>query len=326
MLSPAVCGIANSGPDADASLAVLRSRAVRVLDLAQQQEQQQCQGQRQEQAPSPVSTAHLLELWYAADATNTAASTLRNVVVSLAREAQNMVAQGSAPSALYSRIISPAVVFDIDDTLLFEATDPRAAECQAAMKRLYYFVLRDLGAQVFLVTARRTRLTLSSDSRSAEHVATVQQLREAGYEGWSALYLLPMASRWNRSELGIAEYKEEVRKFIARSHVLILSAGDRWTDLLGPGCLRSVCTGRAPPLVVTVPRPSVGSRAAKVSWSCPRPASFLSEIAPQLIGSRAPECRAELTPEERALDPNCYYFGFLPDVAWWCLKLPQRPR
>ena len=108
----------------------------------------------------------------------------------------------------------PAVVFDIDGTLVLNKPDG-SASCALHLKRLAS-ACRCAGVAVFCVTARPDR------DRVRERA--LQQLKGCGVEP-EGLYLMPKGAEYGR-------YKREARDAIrARGHQVLLSVGDQFADL-----------------------------------------------------------------------------------------------
>ena len=115
---------------------------------------------------------------------------------------------------------APCVVFDIDDTLIHSKqgtgiapTIELAAECAKN------------GVTVFMVTAR-------GKSREA-HKFTVEQLARMGIEPsmFARLYLMNR-DVFDVTPKGVADFKYHCRQHIRRSHTVLGSVGDNFTDLL----------------------------------------------------------------------------------------------
>ena len=130
-----------------------------------------------------------------------------------------------------------AVVFDIDETLLSNwpyltsvqfVIDPRTffvwIRHEKAIPLLptkaIYDHARAAGIPIFLITGRSEKM----------RTATIQNLKEAGYEGWSGLYLKPMGY----TNPSIIPFKSGIRKMLTdKGYDIILSMGDQYSDLDG---------------------------------------------------------------------------------------------
>lgn len=130
-----------------------------------------------------------------------------------------------------------AIVLDIDETSLsnyrtFAAhhfietkqqihQDMLAANAKAIIPtlQLYHDAYKQ-GVAVFFVTGRRT----------SEKNATIKNLKRAGYENWTGLYLKPE----NYHQPSVIPFKSSVRKIIAsQGYTIIASIGDQYSDLKG---------------------------------------------------------------------------------------------
>jgi predicted secreted acid phosphatase len=130
-----------------------------------------------------------------------------------------------------------AIVLDIDETSLsnyrtFSAhqfvetkqqihQDMLAANAQPIIPTLQLY--NDAYKQdvaVFFVTGRRI----------SEKNATIKNLKKAGYEHWTGLYLKPE----NYHQPSVIPFKSSVRKMIAsQGYTIIASIGDQYSDLKG---------------------------------------------------------------------------------------------
>lgn len=111
---------------------------------------------------------------------------------------------------------NPAVVFDIDDTLI----DSRTHKVIPSMLVLYNRVKR-LGIPIFLITAR------DPSSRSY----TVNQLRSVGVTGYKELFMVP------NHEFHIkGKSKAKIRKkILSMGYTVFLNIGDDPTDFVDGG-------------------------------------------------------------------------------------------
>jgi acid phosphatase len=130
-----------------------------------------------------------------------------------------------------------AVVLDIDETSLsnweemskadftYRANDFTAWETEARAPALdatlrLYRQARKLGVSVFFITGRP----------ESERAVTEKNLLAAGYEGWQGLALRPAHPPTQTT----TEYKAAERaRIVAQGYVLVLNAGDQWSDLNG---------------------------------------------------------------------------------------------
>jgi acid phosphatase len=131
----------------------------------------------------------------------------------------------------------PAIVFDIDDTVLsnypvrkdaafgfvqalwtkWAETDP--APAIDGTVALYHHALAR-GVAVFFITGRREPL----------RAATERQLRDAGVDRWTGLYLEPA----DYAEPSVVPYKSGVRRKITEDgYRILVNIGDQWSDLEG---------------------------------------------------------------------------------------------
>lgn len=130
-----------------------------------------------------------------------------------------------------------AVVFDIDETLL--SNWPYLAEGQFAIfpdtfmawtrremgiplvpMRDVYNRAKAAGIPIFLITGRPESI----------REATIRDLTEAGYSGWTQLYLKPK----DYTDKSIVPFKSGVRKMLTdKGYSIILNAGDQFSDLDG---------------------------------------------------------------------------------------------
>lgn len=130
---------------------------------------------------------------------------------------------------------STALCFDIDDTLLLWRGEDAVVNEPA---HSLYHRARDLGYQIFVVTAR---------TKSAGNMRySLEQLRVLGYDleaiPTGGLYLMPKAY-FNSGEVG--EFKRDARKHIESKYgVQILAmVGDQWTDLFAKGDDHEIALG-----------------------------------------------------------------------------------
>ena len=76
---------------------------------------------------------------------------------------------------------------------------------------------------VFFITGRRDTPTL--------HAATERNLRAAGYDGWTALYMRPPVP--DNSFKNVQDFKTSKRADISRQFRIIANIGDQQSDLDG---------------------------------------------------------------------------------------------
>ena len=121
---------------------------------------------------------------------------------------------------------SIAAIFDIDDTLLFNHTDPMndSIAPNHTIKTIFNY-LKQRGVPVFIVTARQR--THNS------YMYAKRQLHALGYKGHMGIFMTPR----EYSEDGTpARFKYDARAMIHKSHTVILNVGDMITDHIGPKC------------------------------------------------------------------------------------------
>lgn len=126
---------------------------------------------------------------------------------------------------------NPAVVFDIDDTLLAYKqntnNNKRSWVRIEAMFELYTF-LRQNGFYIFLITARPySKKNLQT---------TTQQLKSFGFTQYNGLFLMPDIDPSTRTSYRIAKFKTSIRTSLSKAYLIriILNIGNLWTDLLHP--------------------------------------------------------------------------------------------
>lgn len=112
-----------------------------------------------------------------------------------------------------------ALVFDIDDTVLFQTSTGFAIP--QAMVELYQFA-REHGFKVCFVTAR----VYSADAVRQ----TQQQLASAGFSEYDELILMPPECLQTHPNWSL--YKSKARNMIARKYHIVLNMGDNWGDLM----------------------------------------------------------------------------------------------
>lgn len=146
-------------------------------------------------------------------------------------------AQRTLRACLKKLPANAAVVFDIDETLLsnwpylrsvgfgiseetFAAWTKREKGIPLVPAREIFNEARAAGIPVFLITGRGEALRKE----------TIRDLKEAGYDGWTALFMKP-ESYTNRS---IIPFKSGVRRMLAaKGYDIILNMGDQESDLAG---------------------------------------------------------------------------------------------
>lgn len=154
-----------------------------------------------------------------------------------------------------AEVDNPAVVFDIDETLLsnwdviyhdhfaFFAQGPcdlasrlacgweqwfLDAHATALAPALEFFKsLKSLSGKtgskvaVFFITGREDNPSLRA--------ATEANLRKEGYDAWEKLYLRPASTRG----APVSQYKTDARKEIEKKYTIIANLGDQYSDLIG---------------------------------------------------------------------------------------------
>ena len=137
----------------------------------------------------------------------------------------------------------PAVVFDIDATLLFNTQNNQCEGVQhCPMVALYNLCLKN-NIAIFLITAR----TIGGRS------FTEKQLECLKLRNYKRLFLRPPSYRsWE----DIAAYKSHARDII-RNHGynILLNAGDQWSDLIAStqSCLDSLERTKTSPFMLVSP-------------------------------------------------------------------------
>ena len=163
-------------------------------------------------------------------------------VALVARQAAAWVAERAAA------VQKPAVVFDIDETALanwevikrdnfgrpiagpcdlaldgpcgWAAWDQLSADPAIGPTLEVFRVTRTANATVFFITGRPEN----------QRAATERNLREAGYEGFEKLYMVPPGAKYASA----ADFKAPVRaKIEAAGYTIIANVGDQPSDLLG---------------------------------------------------------------------------------------------
>jgi predicted secreted acid phosphatase len=130
-----------------------------------------------------------------------------------------------------------AFVFDLDDTVLFVTEDDdRKHPCQKKVHKLRGMMRQLVEAcqrfgRVFFVTAREANKEVADWTRD--------ELRKAGFSGWERIFYCPRRMRRNWDT--IAQFKRNARRQIERmkdksgkplNYRIVLSVGDKWTDLI----------------------------------------------------------------------------------------------
>ena len=155
-------------------------------------------------------------------------------VACVADELRGYVAQRLA----HNPPAKPAVVFDIDQTLLnfydlevamqfgyspdmWDANLKRADLPAIAPTVRLYRELRDQGVALFLITGRDETMRPYTEAN----------LRAVGVEGWVNLYLNPTDAPKGQTR---QQYKTALRQDIeARGYTILASIGDQWSDIQG---------------------------------------------------------------------------------------------
>jgi predicted secreted acid phosphatase len=160
---------------------------------------------------------------------------------------QKSVSEARAELERYLRRETPqnfAIVLDIDETLLsnwqylkanqFAITPASFAAWMQSERAVALAATRELYARaqaysipIFLVTGRNESL----------RNATIRDLEEAGYWGWSGLYMKPSGY----ADVSIIPFKSGVRKMLTdHGYDIILNVGDQDSDLAGGFARRAV--------------------------------------------------------------------------------------
>ncbi len=140
----------------------------------------------------------------------------------------------------YLRGVTPqnfAIVFDIDETLL--SNWPYLNATQFALAPDTFAAWTQHGPGIALLPMReiyarahayQIPIFLVSGREEAWREATRRDLEEAGYWGWSGLYLRPAGYR----DPSIVPFKSGIRKMLTeRGYDIILNVGDQDSDLAG---------------------------------------------------------------------------------------------
>ncbi len=141
-------------------------------------------------------------------------------------------------------VARPAVVFDIDETLLsnwqyeidndfarsvplFGAWARRAADAPIDPVKRFFVAMRDAGVACFVITGRRDSL----------RAATEENLRRAGLDGWQGIAFQPAGY----DSPSIVPFKSGERaKIEQQGYTIIANIGDQESDLAGGHALH-VC-------------------------------------------------------------------------------------
>ena len=120
----------------------------------------------------------------------------------------------------------PAVVFDVDETLILnQPGDDEGFKPHPVGKALYQFAAKR-AVPAFIVTAR-------GKSQWGRRYLE-KQLRRAGYDlsNVKGVYMQPKG--FHGMEDGGAAFKRQARARIGETHTIVLNAGDRWGDVTDP--------------------------------------------------------------------------------------------
>lgn len=140
----------------------------------------------------------------------------------------------------YNQVSNPAVVFDLDETLLsnieyeyiydfgfsYESwiewvKQSKAKPIQPVQN--FFKTCQNLKVTVFIITGR-TQL-----ADSLEEDPTIINLKKAGYFGWKKIFFKPI-----KTKISTIEYKSNCRKEIENmGYKIIINMGDQWSDLIG---------------------------------------------------------------------------------------------
>ena len=148
-------------------------------------------------------------LWTSANESNVATIAMMN-----AQRALDMGVRNTA-----------AAVFDIDETLLRNRGDDRVA-VQPVGKKLFEFASAK-GMDIYLVTARRK----SKDS----YEFAKKQLEALGYDLSNVKKIYMVSKAFDDDDDYGGRFKREARSRIAKTHSILINAGDRWSDLSAGG-------------------------------------------------------------------------------------------
>lgn len=125
------------------------------------------------------------------------------------------------------RRVQPAIVWDIDDTIVFSDEDrrhplePRLAATRRTMQRLYYDMLQI--ASVYFVTARTNSYAM--------HELTMDELKARNIAGFEMVSHCPEEER---TLAKVPAFKHRARTAIEECfrREIICTVGDRWSDHL----------------------------------------------------------------------------------------------
>lgn len=139
---------------------------------------------------------------------------------------------------------SLAVIFDIDDTVLYTEDRPDGNTYTLRIRLLPMYMVYEtaikLKYKVFFVTARPD-VPISDDGKLQNSQYTEAQLASAKFNKYNGLVLMPFEN--DPTFERIAKYKRNARLMILESYPslngIILTAGDQWSDLLDPSSARA---------------------------------------------------------------------------------------
>ena len=114
----------------------------------------------------------------------------------------------------YNTKPNSAIVFDIDDTLIFW----KNSKINKPLKKIYDLALKR-GIAIFIITARLENHTNIN--------YTINQLKNKGFGNYNRLYLMPYKYLQERK---VGLYKYNVRNLINKKYKIICNFGDQWTD------------------------------------------------------------------------------------------------
>ncbi len=121
---------------------------------------------------------------------------------------------GISTRSLNEALTKPLIVFDIDDTLVYNDSS-----LVIDIVKLYKRLLQ-LGCRIFLVTARKASM----------RIETLTELKKVGITGFQELFICPDTARISMAS--VSEWKALARRTIANKHgaPITLTVGDQWGD------------------------------------------------------------------------------------------------
>ena len=158
------------------------------------------------------------------------------------KKAQEYIIQQAIENQHSKRPKKLAVVLDIDETSISNYDKMVQRDFAPDLERIHQEIMAadapaikstlalyqkaiQHGVKVFFVTGRR----------EFERDATRKNLLQAGYKGWTGLYLRPQ----DYSQHSIMPFKSNARaKIIKRGYTIVASIGDQYSDILGGNTLK----------------------------------------------------------------------------------------